>query len=161
MRHPNVTFKKSRIHRYGLYAKKALSKGDFIIEYTGKKITKSQSAKILTQDLPHVYIFELNQRYDIDGDTNDNIAKYINHSCDPNCYTDIVNSKVWIVALRDIKLQEELSYDYGFARYGWEERPCRCGSSQCFGFMVARQHWGAIKKTKRYQQLVSVLNRQT
>src|SRR4030095_822848 len=66
----------------------------------------------------NAYIFQFNERYDIDGTTLRNKARYINHSCDPNCETLQTQRAIWIMALRDIKAGEELTYNYG---YGLEE----------------------------------------
>ena len=104
--------KNSRIHSSGLFAKTDIKSGSQIIEYRGLKITKAQSDKIADVHIEankkegkvgSVYIFTLNQRYDINGKVSWNLAKYINHSCDPNCETDIVRGKIWINAIRDIK----------------------------------------------------------
>ena len=149
-----VTLKQSGIHNNGLYAKTAIKEDTPIIQYVGEKLTHKQANKrALSKKHELIYLFVLNNRYVIDGDVKYNLAKYINHSCEPNCYTNIVNGEIWIYALRDIKKGEELSYDYGFARPGWEQHPCHCGKKNCFGFIVAREHWSSIRKTKRYERL--------
>lgn len=148
-----VQIKASRVHAKGLYAKCAIAEDTPIIEYIGDKVTRKQAENSVSGS-GCIYWFELNQRYLIDGDVDENIAKYINHACDPNCYIDIIKHRIWVYALRDIKKGEELSYDYGFERTGWHERPCRCRSEPCFGFIVARGHRSSIQKTKRYQRLV-------
>jgi len=143
--HPLVCAKKSGIHRRGVFAKKFIHKGTNIIEYVGKKITKSQSDKIYEQSLANsktkgsgaVYIFELNERYDIDGDVSYNLAKYINHACETNCYTENMNGHIWIVAERDIEKGEELLYDYGYNLDDWKEHKCLCGKPSCIGYIVA------------------------
>ena len=61
-----------------------------------------------------IYLFTLNKKTVLDGDTKSNTAKYINHTCDPNCEVDIIKGKIWIIATQDIKKGDELSYDYGF-----------------------------------------------
>lgn len=149
-----VNLKHSRIHNDGLYAKTDIPAGTAIIQYTGKKLTQKQADDMAekNEDGP-IYLFQLNQRYVIDGDVKNNLAKYINHSCDPNCYPEIKHGAIWIFALRDIQSGEELTYDYGFQRMGWEDHPCRCGKKNCFGFIVAHEHWSSIRKTKRYQRL--------
>lgn len=151
---PWVRLEESRIHNRGLYAVRDIPEDTAIIQYVGPKITQKQADKRVEEngeDL--IYFFELNSRYVIDGDVDYNLAKYVNHSCDPNCYNDIKKGEIWIYALRDIKKGEELSYDYGFERHDWHNRPCYCGSDKCFGFVVARNHWSGIRRTKRYQTL--------
>ncbi len=151
---PYVQVKKSGIHNRGVFAKTDIPKDTPIIQYVGDKLTYKEADKRADarQD-SHIYLFTLNSRYIIDGDVSYNPAKYINHSCDPNCYVDIIKNEIWIYALRDIKKGEELGYDYGFQRPDWHEHPCRCGAKNCFGFIVDSTHWASIRKTKRYQRL--------
>jgi len=130
---PQIYRNPSAIHRYGIYAKEPIRKGQYIVEYKGKKITKSHSEKSKSH-----YIFTLNKRYDVLGQ---NIAKYINHSCQPNCEAIIVdNSQIWIEALRKIAPHEELTYNYGYAL---DEDPavCNCKRRICKGFILDTDHW--------------------
>ena len=148
--------KNSRIHASGLFARSNIETGSRIIEYRGLKITKSQSDKIADVHIEankkegnvgSVYIFTLNDRYDINGKVSWNLAKYINHSCDPNCETDIVRGKIWISAIKDIKKGEELSYDYGYDMHYFEDHPCRCNSKNCVGFIIREGSRWRLKKT--------------
>ena len=151
--------KKSKIHSSGLFAKKDIKKGTKVIEYRGLKITKAQSDRIADVHLEAnkksgmhgaVYIFTLNQTHDINGKVSWNTAKYINHSCDPNCETDIVRGKIWISSIRDIKKDEELSYDYGYDMHNFEDHKCRCGSKNCFGYIVrSNLRWRVLKKLEK------------
>jgi len=150
-----IKLKKSGIHSYGSFAAVDIAEDSKIIQYVGKRITQKQADQRVEEDKHAcIYLFQLNQRDVIDGDVSYNLAKYINHSCEPNCYTEIIKGEIWIMALRDIKKGEELTYNYGFSRAGWHEHPCKCGSKNCFGFIVAQEHWPAIRKTKRYQKLI-------
>ena len=115
--------RKSKIHGNGVFATKRIKKNTKIIEYIGEKIIKSEGdkrsakriKKYLNSELDgSVYIFELNKKYDIDGSPLYNKARYINHSCDPNCEVEIIEEKIWITAIKDIKKTDELSYDYGY-----------------------------------------------
>ena len=83
-----------------------------------------------------VFVFELNSRYDIDGDFPWNTARFINHSCSPNCEVRIARGRIWIVSRRKIRAGEELTYDYGYDFESFEEHPCRCGSRGCVGYIV-------------------------
>ncbi len=151
-----IRLKESKIHNIGLYAKKTVPEDTQIIEYVGERLTHAQADKRVDKhETKEVYLFQLDDKHTIDGDTDYNIAKYINHSCEPNCYTDIVDGRIWIYATRDIKRGEELSYDYGFPRDGWQDHRCLCGSDNCFGFIVDEKYWPAIRKTKRYQKLMA------
>jgi SET domain-containing protein len=134
---------KSRIEGTGLFAATDISKGTRIIEYTGEKIFKRESRRRL--EAGNAYIFHLNYRYDIDGQTFENTARYINHSCNPNCEIEKMHGTIWIVALRDITGGEELSYNYGYDSERYQENPCNCGAENCCGYILAREYWGLIK----------------
>jgi len=90
----------SRIAGKGLFAGQAIKKDTIITRYMGTKISKTQSARALAQG--NAYICSLNNRYDIDGNTLQNTARHINHSCDPNCVLQTTGRAIWVVALRDI-----------------------------------------------------------
>lgn len=144
----------SSIHRHGLFAKIDIPKGTRIIEYVGEKITKKQSWHRATQwmeeakgtEVGSVYIFELNSRYDIDGNVSWNPARYINHSCKPNCEAQVILGHIWIIATKDIKENTELSYDYGYDIDNWEEHPCHCGHPNCVGYIVRKDQRKKLKK---------------
>ena len=142
--------KKSNIDKRGLYANQDIKDGTKIIEYKGKIITKKEveeNSKFNNEKA--IYLFNLNKKYDLDGDFKYNTARLINHSCNPNCEVAGVGLKVWVFAIRDIKKGEELSYDYGF---GYDEYykdfPCRCGSKNCVGYIVREGSRWRIKKQK-------------
>lgn len=152
---PYVIKRKSSIHGYGIYARCDIPKGARVIEYVGDRITKSESVKRAEQnflkaeqDQDHgaVYIFVLNKRYDIDGNVFYNTAKYINHSCDPNCETDIIRGKIWVIALRNIAKGEELYYNYGYDLDEYEKHPCRCRTNRCVGFIASEELWPRLRK---------------
>jgi uncharacterized protein len=92
----------------GLYAESEIPKGACVIEYTGVEITKEQEEKSNSK-----YLFEIHARKTIDGAPRWNTARYINHSCRPNCEPNIYKGRVYIHARRRIKPGEELNYDYG------------------------------------------------
>src|SRR5205809_4238734 len=91
----------SRIDGQGLFAVQDITTGTRIITYIGEKITRKESARRL--EAGNAYIFHLNYRYALDGETLANTARYINHSCDPNCEVKKMDNTLWIVALGDIK----------------------------------------------------------
>ena len=93
-----------------------------------------------------VYIFELDKETDIDGNVPYNHAKYINHSCNPNCETEIIDNEIWIIALKNIKKGEELFYNYGYDIEDYEDHPCKCGSDNCVGYIVDEDHWTELKR---------------
>ena len=109
--------KKSNIDRKGrgLYATQDIKGGTRIIDYVGKIITKKQTedSEKFDNSKP-IYLFNLNNRYDLDGDVSWNSARLINHSCSNNCDYDGKGLKLWVVAIKDIKKDEELTCDYVF-----------------------------------------------
>ena len=142
--------KKSNIDNRGLYANKNIKSGTKIIEYKGKIITKKKVEENSKYDNEKaIYLFNLNKKYDLDGDFRYNTARLINHSCNPNCEVSGVGFKIWVYAIRDIKKGEELSYDYGF---GYDEYykdfPCRCGAKNCVGYIVREGSRWRIRKQK-------------
>ncbi len=157
MAHPLLVVKRSSIHNRGVFARRQIPKGTRVIEYVGEKITKAESERRADRQLGRakqdaaagaVYIFELNKRYDIDGNVAYNLARLINHSCDPNCETGIVRGHIWISAIRDIAKGEELSYNYGYDMDNYEDHPCRCGSRNCQGYIVAEEERGKLKRAR-------------
>ena len=143
--------KKSNIDNRGLYAATNIKKNTKIIEYKGKIITvKETETNPKFDNNKAIYLFNLNKKYDLDGDFKYNTARLINHSCDPNCEVDGVGLKLWIYAVKDIKKNDELTYDYGFSfDKDYKDFPCRCGAKKCVGFIVNSQSRWRIKKSKK------------
>ena len=143
--------KKSKIDNRGLYAATNIKKNTKIIEYKGKIITvKETETNPKFDNDKAIYLFNLNKKYDLDGDFKYNTARLINHSCDPNCEVDGVGLKLWIYAIKDIKKNEELTYDYGFSfDKDYKDFPCKCGAKKCVGFIVNSQSRWRIKKSRK------------
>ena len=143
--------KKSKIDKNGLYANCDIKKGTKIIEYKGKVISIKQSETDPKFDNGRaIYLFNLNKRYDLDGDFKFNTARLINHSCDPNCEVFGTGLKVFVYAMKNIKKGEELSYDYGFSYDSdYKQFPCKCRSENCIGFIVREGSRWRIKKLKK------------
>lgn len=151
---PWAKVRRSPIHGRGVIATQDIPSGTRIIEYEGERITKVESerrdearaARAARGGDGCVYIFEINQRYDLDGQASWNTARLINHSCEPNCESEKVRGHIWITARRDIRKGEELTFDYGFDVENWQEHPCRCGSEKCVGYIVAKSHRWRLRK---------------
>jgi len=162
-----ILIEKSKIHATGVFAKKNIPKGTKIIEYVGNKITKAESEEIGDIHMSShknnihengaVYIFELNSKYDIDGNVPWNTAKYINHSCEPNCEVKNVKGHIWIISSRYIKKGEEISYNYGYDMEDFKDHPCHCKSKKCVGYIVAEEHWPKLKKILNRKKLAKML----
>ena len=127
----------SAIHRTGCYTTVPIKKGTRIVEYKGEILTVDEADERYS-DQEETYLFGLSdEEHVIDGQ---NIAAFINHSCQPNCETDEFDGHVWIIALRYIAAGEELTYDYNL--YDGDEddlAPCSCGAKRCRGSMYSRQ----------------------
>ena len=147
--------KKSKIDKNGLYANRDIKSGTKIIEYKGKIISVKQSETDPKFDNNKaIYLFNLNKRFDLDGNYNFNIARLINHSCNPNCEVFGKGLKVWVYAMKNIKKGEELSYDYGFSfDENFRQFPCNCRSKNCVGYIVREGSRWRIKKLKRKKNL--------
>ena len=104
-----TTFRSSLIHGTGGFARRDVGTGTRVIEYVGERITKAESLKRCEAD--NEYIFTLDDEHDLDGNVPWNPARFINHSCAPNCEAELDEGRVWIVALRDIKAGEELTFN--------------------------------------------------
>ena len=151
------TLNKSKIHGTGVISTENIKKNTKIIQYIGDKISKKEgdirSALRIKKYLNKknegsVYIFELNKKYDIDGSPIYNKARYINHSCDPNCEVDIIKNEIWISSIKKINKGEELNYDYGypFDEDDYNDHVCKCGSIKCIGYIISRDDWPKYNK---------------
>ncbi|KAL7928596.1 hypothetical protein V8C35DRAFT_228211 [Trichoderma chlorosporum] len=140
-----VKFARSAIHNWGLYAMENINKDDMIIEYVGEEV-RQQIAEIrenryLKSGIGSSYLFRIDDNTVIDATKKGGIARFINHSCMPNCTAKIIkvegSKRIVIYALRDIAMNEELTYDYKFEReIGSLDRiPCLCGTAACKGFL--------------------------
>ena len=124
-----IVRRKSRIHGWGVYAVRDISKNTRIIDYAGEKISNQESLKRERRYIRsgHIWCFKLTNRTVIDAGVGGNIARFINHSCRPNCYVHIVNQVIWIRAARPIRKGEELTYDYSTDGEGLIRCRCRRG----------------------------------
>ena len=143
--------KKSNIDKRGLFASRNIKKGTRIIEYNGKIITKNETEKNSKFDNDKdIYLFNLNSRYDLDGDFSWNTARLVYHSCNPNCEVEGKGLKLWITSIKDIKKDEELSYDYGFGYdRDYKQFPCKCAAKNCCGYIVREGSRWRIKSKKK------------
>lgn len=148
----NVVRRRSPIHGNGVFATRDLPAGTEIIDYRGRLLTHRQADRLYegTVDSGHTFLFTLNDKYVIDGNVGGNVAKWINHSCDPNCRAWSIDAengdpradRVSIEAVRDIRAGDELTYDYGI-RLAERHTPrlkaiwaCRCGAPNCTGTLL-------------------------
>ena len=105
--------KRSKIDNLGLYAAKDLKKGKKVIEYRGKIITRKEAEENPKYDNDKaIYLFNLNKRYDLDGDFKFNTARLLNHSCNPNCEVTGTGLKVWVHTIKDSSVSRTLKYSF-------------------------------------------------
>jgi histone-lysine N-methyltransferase SETD1 len=140
-----VKFARSAIHNWGLYAMENIAKEDMIIEYVGEEVRQQiadlREARYMKSGIGSSYLFRIDENTVIDATKKGGIARFINHSCMPNCTAKIIKvegtKRIVIYALRDIAQNEELTYDYKFEReIGSLDRiPCLCGTAACKGFL--------------------------
>ena len=110
----------------GLFAEEDIKKDSFVIEYTGNILSSKEA-----DARGGKYLFEVNSRKVIDGSGRENKARYINHSCRPNCEIEIKKGRVFVYARKNIKKGEELSYDYGKEYFNEYIRPLGCKCKKC------------------------------
>jgi len=138
--------RRSAIHGVGGFATRRIRRGSRIIEYAGQRIGAAEGDRRY-QDLDgehaHVLLFVLDRRTVIDGGVGGNEARFINHSCEPNCRSVVVGKHVYIEAIRPIASGEELTYDYNLTRDVADSPEmeakyvCFCGAKACRGTMLA------------------------
>ena len=140
--------RRSPIQGRGAFATRPISAGTRLIEYMGERITPAEADRRYPDDAPgrhHTFLFAIDDDVVIDAAFGGNAARWINHSCDPNCDAVIEDARIFIEAIRDIAVGEELAYDYA---YVLEERhtpaakrrfPCSCGAATCRGTILAKR----------------------
>ncbi|MCB2206459.1 SET domain-containing protein-lysine N-methyltransferase [bacterium] len=136
--------RKSPVHGYGAFAAKKIRKGTRVAEYLGERISDDEATRRYNDsgDKPHVLLFSIEDDVVLDAAVGGSDAQYINHSCDPNCESEIIDGRAFIIALRSIKEGEELNYDYHLDYDGKQTKEvkakfaCRCGAPNCRGTML-------------------------
>jgi len=121
--------RRSKIHGWGVYATERIAKNKRIIDYAGETISSQESLRRERRYIKdgHIWCFKLTNRTVIDAGVGGNDARFINHSCRPNCYVHIVDGTIWIRAARKIRRGEELTYHYNTDGEGLIRCRCRPG----------------------------------
>jgi uncharacterized protein len=149
----SLVIRRSKIHSDGCYTTEPIKKKQLVVEYTGPRITIKEADAVYEKS-PRTYLFGLTDgKHVIDGD---GVAAFINHSCDPNCEADEVDGRVLITAIRDIRVGEELSYDYNLYDGDLDdESPCFCGAASCRGSMYSEKE--LMRRTKAKGKVVRAM----
>ncbi|HYD91321.1 MAG TPA: SET domain-containing protein-lysine N-methyltransferase [Flavobacterium sp.] len=153
---PYHVVRNSKIHGKGVFAKRPIRKGTKIIEYTGNVVSRKEADRIGTiteNGHTHTMLFTIDDNRVIDGNTGGD-ARFINHSCDPNCEAVQYDDRIFIESLRAIPKGQELTYDYHLEVPGkitkkvMKEYECFCGSPNCRGTQIAKSILDKIEKKK-------------
>lgn len=140
-----IELRESKIQGFGVYAIKNIKKGERIIEYTGERISPEEENLRYddeTMDRHHTFLFAVDENTTIDAAVGGNEAKFINHSCDPNCETINEDGHIFIEAMVNIKKGDELTYDYAYendeplTQELIDRYPCFCGAERCRGTIL-------------------------
>lgn len=143
---PLLRRRRSGIHGAGVFALAPIREGSRVIEYLGERITHAEADRRYDDrayDDNHTFLFMVDERTVVDGGVSGNVARFINHSCAPNCEVEIVDERIFIGAIASISTGDELTYDYSLVRTPDdpsdidEVYACRCGVSTCRGSMMA------------------------
>lgn len=145
---PRVVVRRSAIHGRGVFAVNAVARGERILEYTGERISHEEADRRygeIHENSSHTMLFAANDEIVIDATKRGGPARWINHSCSPNCEADEIDGRVFISAARAIRPGQELLYDYNLVL---EERhtpklkrehPCHCGARNCRGTLLGKK----------------------
>jgi SET domain-containing protein len=140
-----LKLRNSAIQGRGVFAARRIRKGERIVEYVGEIITVEEEQRRYddaSMARHHTFLFQIDDKTTIDATRRGNVARYINHSCDPNCETVQEDGRIFIEAIRNIQPGVELTYDYGYEHEGpltTEDRQfyfCCCGSDNCRGTIL-------------------------
>jgi SET domain-containing protein len=124
---PRIVRRRSAVHGFGVFAAEAIPNNTRIIDYAGELIRngpecEERESRYLAEGC--IWVFRVNRVWSRDAGVGGNIARFINHSCVPNCWFEVVDKTIWIRASRTIRRGEELTYDYSII--GERTIPCRC-----------------------------------
>ena len=144
-----IQFRTSPIHGTGGFATRDLPADTHLIEYVGERIDKHES--LARCERGEYFIFHLDDEWDLDGNTETNPARFLNHSCDPNCEAVYIEGQIWIVTSRPIARGDEITFNYGYDLEDYRDHPCGCGTPGCVGFIVAAELFDTLRSARHSQ----------
>lgn len=143
-----LSLRRSGIHGQGVYARAPIPADTRVIEYRGERVSNAEADRRYPDDesaAHHTFLFAVDDDTMIDASFGENMARWINHSCDPNCEAVEEDGRIFIESIRDIEPGEELAYDYNYilpqrhtARLK-RRFPCHCGASDCRGTILGKK----------------------
>lgn len=125
-----LSIRRSKIHRYGVYAEVPIPANRKVIEYTGERLNRREAKKRDGGEC--TYLFGVDNYWTIDGAVGGSGAEIINHSCEPNLISRVMKGHILYMSLRPIQVGDELTIDYNFSK-NVERTPCSCGAKSCRG----------------------------
>lgn len=140
-----IEARRSEIHGFGVYVVEAIREGETIVEIVGERISSLESDRRYQEkeiDDGHTFFFYVDEDTVIDCGVNGNVSRFINHSCEPNCEAVDDDGRIFVEALRDIEIGEELLFDYRLYLDSSDDPgetevyQCRCGAHSCRGTML-------------------------
>jgi SET domain-containing protein len=138
----------SPIQGVGAFATWRIAARTRVVEYTGERLTPDEADARYPEvagERHHTYLFAIDDDVVIDAAVDGNEARFINHSCDPNCDAVVEDGRIWIETIRDVEAGEELAYDYAYmleARHSPAAKrrfPCTCGAGNCRGTILSKK----------------------
>lgn len=131
-----IVIRRSRIHRYGVYAEEFIPANRKVIEYTGERVNRREAKR--RGDGKFTYLFAVDNYWTLDGAVGGSGAEIINHSCEPNLVSRVMKGHILYMSLRPIQVGEELTVDY---HLDWNPpvTPCQCGTQRCRGTLELRR----------------------
>jgi SET domain-containing protein len=160
---PLFEVRNSQVHGSGVFALRRINKGTTIVEYLGDRVSHEEVDERYADKLEddnHTFLFTVDSKLVIDAGRNGNEARFINHSCEPNCESTIRKRRVFIEAIRTIQPGEELNYDYAIGRDS-DDAPnvdeifaCRCGAPGCRGSMLEPRKKPRRRRVKHAKRAV-------
>jgi uncharacterized protein len=161
VKEPPCEVRRSRIQGRGVFATRRIRPGQRIVEYSGERISNEEADRRYDEERMrrhHTFLFTLDEDTVVDGARRGNVAKYINHSCDPNCVAVIEDDRIWIEARKNIQPGVELTYDYQYERTGDADEElerfykCECGSRKCRGTILKPPRRRSRKRTRQTER---------
>ncbi len=138
-----LRFGASPIHGTGVFAVRRFAAGERVVEYVGEIISQVESRRRCEKS--NTFIFRLDEERDLDGNVEWNPARFVNHSCAPNCDAELLEGRIFLVARREIAAGKEITFNYGYDLEDYRDYPCHCGARECVGYMVAEEFFPDLR----------------